>query len=486
MIWPRVSIRRGDRGAVLVHVAAILVGLVAISALSVDYGVMWMSRRQAQNAADSAALAGAMSLAYDDPNDFERARVNAKALGETHTVFGQAPDITLGAGLGSSQNTANDISFPPCPPSAPGLPDTCVRVNVYRAPALNGADVQAKDPLPMFFGPLFGRTEQGVRATATAQILSGNASECLKPWAVADRWTENVRRACTNPPCSTFNWEADNTHTWDFNDTFDRFARNQGTWAVDPTIAPNTPDVYVPPTLDANGYPVAGSGSGFGLYNADGSLRDYGQILALKIGQGNNANAPISAGWFQALDLPCVAAGCPTNSGLNKYAYNITNCSGVALGIGDTIPVQTGVGTGPTDQSVYDAVGQASDSLYERDPGASWDVASQSVTGSCAPGVCADGRYYTTSPRIVPVSLFNVQSYLETNPTGSGGSVTITNIFGFFILGQTQAATLGLTTGPGNTGAEVYGVMMSVPGLAQGTSTNPVTSSFLRTVILVQ
>ena len=38
---------------------------------SIDYGVMWSSRRQAQNAADAAALAGAISLAYDDPDDFD-------------------------------------------------------------------------------------------------------------------------------------------------------------------------------------------------------------------------------------------------------------------------------------------------------------------------------------------------------------------------------------------------------------------------------
>ena len=58
---------RSENGAVLVHVAVAMIGLVAFSALSVDYGVMWSSRRQAQNAADAAAHAGAVSLAFDNP-----------------------------------------------------------------------------------------------------------------------------------------------------------------------------------------------------------------------------------------------------------------------------------------------------------------------------------------------------------------------------------------------------------------------------------
>ena len=58
----------------LVHVAVAMIGLLAFSALSIDYGVMWTARRQAQNAADAAALAGAISLAFDNPDGLRRAR----------------------------------------------------------------------------------------------------------------------------------------------------------------------------------------------------------------------------------------------------------------------------------------------------------------------------------------------------------------------------------------------------------------------------
>ena len=51
------------------QVGLALIALLAFSAFVIDYGVLWVSRGQAQNAADAAALAGAVALSYDDPND---------------------------------------------------------------------------------------------------------------------------------------------------------------------------------------------------------------------------------------------------------------------------------------------------------------------------------------------------------------------------------------------------------------------------------
>ena len=57
--------RRNDRGAILIHVAVALLGLLAFSAFSIDHGVMMLSRGQAQNAADAGALAAALYMAHD-------------------------------------------------------------------------------------------------------------------------------------------------------------------------------------------------------------------------------------------------------------------------------------------------------------------------------------------------------------------------------------------------------------------------------------
>ena len=58
--------RPAERGAVLVHVAIAMFVLLGFAALAVDYGVMWVSRSQAQNSADAGAMAGAVGLAFDD------------------------------------------------------------------------------------------------------------------------------------------------------------------------------------------------------------------------------------------------------------------------------------------------------------------------------------------------------------------------------------------------------------------------------------
>ena len=42
---------------------------MAFNVFVLDYGVMWVGRRQAQNAADAGALAGAVARGYDDFDD---------------------------------------------------------------------------------------------------------------------------------------------------------------------------------------------------------------------------------------------------------------------------------------------------------------------------------------------------------------------------------------------------------------------------------
>ena len=48
-----------ERGSILVQVGVAIIVLIAFTAFVADYGLMWVARRQAQNAADAGALAGA-------------------------------------------------------------------------------------------------------------------------------------------------------------------------------------------------------------------------------------------------------------------------------------------------------------------------------------------------------------------------------------------------------------------------------------------
>jgi hypothetical protein len=118
-----------------------MVGVLAFGALVLDYGVMWVARRQAQNAADAAALAAANVLAFHrfNPGRWDVAREAARVVGQGNSIFGAAPNITQGVGGGGL--ATEDISFPTCPADASIGP--CARVNVYRQDGNN--------PLPTFF-----------------------------------------------------------------------------------------------------------------------------------------------------------------------------------------------------------------------------------------------------------------------------------------------------------------------------------------------
>src|SRR3954451_7618437 len=158
--------RQSERGAVLIIVVVAMVALLAFGAFAIDYGIMWTGRSQIQTSADAGALAGAISLAYESATDQASAQTKAQAAARANNVWAAAPDVQL-----------TDVTFPACPPGAPGLPDTCVKVDAFR-------NQSRGNQLPMFFGSLVGIGGQGVRATATAQIVTGDTTDCLKPWAI--------------------------------------------------------------------------------------------------------------------------------------------------------------------------------------------------------------------------------------------------------------------------------------------------------------
>jgi Flp pilus assembly protein TadG len=159
-----------ERGAMLIQVAISILMLMGFTVFVVDYGIVWVARGQAQNAADAGALAGAVARRYDDS-------ANPPAAGGvawTSATQGANANLVWGA-TGVAQPSWT------CPP---GWPGKCSRVDVYR----NGEFGSAT--LPVFFGPLLGVTSQGVKATATAVVAAGGTVKCMKPWLVADRWPE--------------------------------------------------------------------------------------------------------------------------------------------------------------------------------------------------------------------------------------------------------------------------------------------------------
>jgi hypothetical protein len=377
-----------ERGAVLVQVAIAILVLTAMATFVVDHGVLWVSRGQAQNAADAGALSGAIARAYDELTDPPAS--NGKA-------FLSASGAALANNVWTMAPTAQ-VSWA-CPA---GVVGSCVRVDVYR----NGEF--GSTPLPTIFGKALNISSQGVRATATARVASGNSTNCMRPFAVADKWVEQ------QSPVDQFNH-------WG----------NKG-------VELNPHDEYVPPSANS-------SGSGFRLPD------DFGQQMTLKTGNPNAGNEPITPGWHLPVRLPDGLGGYV--SGGDDFRDAIANCIGSPVAIGQYLPLENGVMNGPTNQGVGD--------LVAMDKGAAWDLANKRITGSCVPG-CAP-----ISPRVVPITVFDIDEFqwrseannwtsawktYPANPCPTGGKcVRVANVLGFFVEG----------IGPGG---DVIGYLVSYPG----------------------
>lgn len=423
---PHMHTRAGsERGAVLVQVAIALVGLVAFSAFVIDYGVMWVARRQAQNAADAAAMAGAISLGFVNMEDQDLAREAALDAAAQNLVWGEPPDVA-----------PEDVTFPVCPPGSPGAgTDACIRVDAYRNQA-------RANPLPTFFSRVVGITEQGVRATATAEVLFGDSTDCVKPFAIADKWLElrNDQGALG----------------WSEEDSFERYVqngRNRGQVL-------NPADYYEPPAGQDPGCGDCSyqpNGTGFTRESTALGGSDYGRPIILKAGNPNQAIAP---GWYH----PVVINPDEGPGGAN-YRDNIATCDPTVIGPGTVLQVEPGNMIGPTSQGIRD--------LIALDPGARWNTSLNNGQGGIEGGcMAAATNPCAISPRLVAIPVFNPDTYDAGRASGRI-DITIVKVLGFFIEGMVD-------------GNDVLGYLTTYPTSPRsGTSDTP-GAAFVVSIALVR
>lgn len=417
----RTTIRIADeRGAVLIQVAVALLALLALSSFVFDYGVMWASRGQAQNSADAGALAGAQSLLLlqgDDP-----ARDAATALATRHSLFGQ--NVIAG----------NVIVTVPLPCPAPfNTPSGCIKVDI------------SKQDVPTFFSRLANVQTQGVRATATAMVGAGNSVQGIKPWIVADRWTDN-------------SGTGSNLAGWDQEDKFDLDT-----------------DTFSPTT----GFRAKGPGNDFGLQlglKGEGKEWSAGWSLEIDLGGGNGGSVykdeiTGTPPWVPTVGLYNSDYPCATRSDTNPER----GC----------VNVKTGVKQGPTQQGVAE--------LVARDPGSFWDVSTNSVSGGCMEtGTCSNSTGLNISPRIAPIAIFDPEAYARSSCSGGNCVAKVVNLLGFFIEGMCDdvypdAGTRPKWCGtPSEARQTVIGRLMNYPGSYSGQAGNPGNASFLETTMLVR
>jgi Flp pilus assembly protein TadG len=163
-----------ESGVTLIMVGLSAFVLMGLSAFVLDFGAMWLARRQAQNAADAGALAGAVARAFDEKANPPSSGGLAVKSATTTALWNRV----LGPGSASTAQVSWD-----CPPHTSAGPTDCVHVDVYRD-GTNGSTA-----LPTWFAPILGITSQGVRATATARVLAANRTSCMKPWLIEDKFT---------------------------------------------------------------------------------------------------------------------------------------------------------------------------------------------------------------------------------------------------------------------------------------------------------
>jgi Flp pilus assembly protein TadG len=169
------------KGFVLIWFVMLIPVVLLFTAIAVDFTYMYVVKGQLQNAADSAALAGAAKLIRDDnavptPADITAARDAAVAFALTNKAAGQNvvinkdTDITFGYW---------DVHY--TTPSVTYVNTTQV-INAIQVRAARDT-ASASGQVPILFGKYFGWDKMGAAAVATAAIpvrSTGPITMCFK------------------------------------------------------------------------------------------------------------------------------------------------------------------------------------------------------------------------------------------------------------------------------------------------------------------
>jgi len=257
------SLRRDERGISNMLVGFGFVGFMAATVLALDVGWWVVARSQAQNSADSGALAGAVALVF---NDFD----NRSASGPAVTSAINSAEANQ-VGLGQVDVGPEDVTFPLGPT---GLN--------------NRVGVLVERPIPTILASMFGMMTMDSRAYAEAEASPANAARCLLPFTLPDKWQEV------------------NTPPWSMTSQFEKYANNQGQLL-------NPRDQYRRGTRPSGG-------TGY-------SSLDNGTLIELKTGNGSKVTPGVYNPWAipgstGADDYEDAIAGCKT--GTMKTGQHIT------------------------------------------------------------------------------------------------------------------------------------------------------------------
>jgi Flp pilus assembly protein TadG len=286
-------LRRDQSGMSYVFIGLSMMAFISASMLAIDVGMLMTARSQAQNSADSGALAGATALLYDSFTDH-----SAGGPAVTSAIRAATANNVMGANVSV---TPADVVFETSPTT--GLQDR-VKVTVRRTSATG-------NPVQTLIARYFRMNTADIGATATAEAAPANAMTCVKPFTIPDKWIEKQ-----TPP-------------WDGTDTYDAY-NNKG-------VPLANPDIYIP-EYDGSGVP----NPNYTGYNQESNR---GQVLVLRAGNGNNI---VSSFYFSLAMF--------TDTGGDDYRWNIANCNKHIYHWGDGLVQEPGDKEGPTIQGIEELI----------------------------------------------------------------------------------------------------------------------------------
>ena len=313
---------RDERGAAMIMVAIALVVIFAFAVLAIDMSLIQLAKTQLQNAADAAAMAGAVVL-YTSGGDQGAATAEAQRI----------------AGLNKAvQDIQRSVDIQPADVTFPGADS--VTVVTHRTKATG-------DPVILYFLKVLGAENKGdmkARATATISCVSG--TDCIRPFCPPDRWDD-----------------VDSNGIWTPDDEYTDLNGN-GFW-----------DLGEPLTEDHNGNGVWDAAEFYDpLLTGYKAPDDIGVGVTLKL---RNANKLPLMGWYYAVRFAPMNTGDPVCEGGDCYREWIYECEPYLVSIGDQLQLEKGVMEGPT--------GQGLDDLINQDPTAQWDPVTGTVINSAFP-----------------------------------------------------------------------------------------------------
>lgn len=211
-----------ERGVTMVLVAAAMVAIIGMAAMSIDLVTLYLAREEAQRTADAAALAAARIISVSgitgapltDQTDWASicgpvtgwATLAAQAVAAKNTIGGQSlPAVSVTYSDGT--NTTND-----CPSGNLS--------SVFVVNPMVTVQITPSVTIPSFFSRIWGRTGNNITATATAEVFNPSDSNtnsvvstgsvtpvqphCVKPWIVPNVDPNDGSCPANGTPCKPF------------------------------------------------------------------------------------------------------------------------------------------------------------------------------------------------------------------------------------------------------------------------------------------